>query len=122
MKIVGLQSDLAVSFASVALVEGPLERMKGLLGRENLPAGQVMWIRPCASIHTFFMRFSIDVVFLSRDLVVTDVRMGIKPWRAVVGALGSHSVLEMQTGWIDATSITRGVQFKLTALDSVERK
>ena len=53
----------------------PLARMRGLLGRRSLPSGQGILLRPAASVHTFFMRFSIDVVFLDDDLRV----VGIEP-------------------------------------------
>ncbi len=111
--MVTLQSGADVCFRHVAQAERLFERVKGLLGKKEFPVGHVMWFRPCASIHTFFMRFCIDVVFLSQDLVVTDVRMGVKPWRVVIGARGSHSVLEAQTGWMDPALITIGMPFVL---------
>ena len=56
-------------------------RMRGLLGRDGLPPGGGMLIERCASIHTFFMRFAIDAVFLDDDWVVRKVTPGLKPWR-----------------------------------------
>jgi uncharacterized membrane protein (UPF0127 family) len=75
----------------------PFRRMKGLLGRRELPPGEGLLMRPTSSIHTFFMRFPIDVVFLDRDLVVRKVASGVKPWRLVV-ARRARSVLELAAG------------------------
>ena len=58
-----------------------LARIKGLLGRKKLPSDEVMWIDPCPSIHTFFMQFPIDVVFVDKDMMVTKVHRNVKPWR-----------------------------------------
>jgi uncharacterized protein len=60
----------------------PIARLRGLLGRQSLPDGEALVIEPCTSIHTFFMRFAIDAVFLSRDLRVIRAISSLKPWRA----------------------------------------
>jgi uncharacterized protein len=72
-------------------------RMKGLLGRSELPAGEGVLIRPAPSVHTFFMRFAIDVVFLSRDGEVLKVAHDVKPWRAR-SCRRAHAVLELAAG------------------------
>lgn len=108
-----LQSHTGVYLPHVELTEGPFERMKGLLGKKHFPADHIMWFRPCTSIHTCCMQFTIDVVFLSKDLVVTDIRIAVKPWRIIVGAQGSHSVLEAQTGWLENKSLVVGMPFTL---------
>jgi len=56
-------------------------RVKGLLGRKSLPDDEVLWIDPCPSVHTFFMQFPIDVVFVDKDMKVTKVHKNLKPWR-----------------------------------------
>lgn len=82
-------------------------RMRGLLGRRKLDAGEGMLIRPAPSIHTFFMLFSIDVVFLRRDGTVLKVRENVRPWR-VAGCRGAHGVLELAAGETRRRSIRRG--------------
>ena len=72
-------------------------RMRGLLGRRELPPGEGLLIRPSPSVHTFFMRFPIDVVFLSRDGDVLKVCEGVRPWRAAA-ARRAHSTLELAAG------------------------
>jgi len=72
-------------------------RMRGLLGRSGLEPDEGMLFQPAGSIHTLFMRFPIDVVFLSRDLVVIGVEPAMKPWRAA-GRKGAKVVVEMAAG------------------------
>jgi uncharacterized membrane protein (UPF0127 family) len=72
-------------------------RMRGLLGRSDLPRGEGMLLRGVSSIHTFFMRFVIDAVFLDRDLVVVGVNSEVPPWR-VVAKRSAWAVLELSGG------------------------
>ena len=67
-----------------------------------MPAGTGLWIDPCPSIHMFFMRYAIDVLFLDRELRVTRAIESLAPWRVAFGALGSRSVLELPLGTIAA--------------------
>jgi uncharacterized membrane protein (UPF0127 family) len=75
----------------------PLQRMRGLLGRSSLPAGEGILLRPAASVHMFFMRFAIDAIFLDRDLVVIDVAHGLRPWKTA-GRRGAKAVVELASG------------------------
>jgi hypothetical protein len=69
-------------------------RRRGLMGREGLPAGTALVIAPSNSVHTFHMRFAIDVVFAGRDGRVLKVRRALRPWR-VTGAWGAFAVIEL---------------------------
>ncbi len=60
-----------------------LKRMKGLIGSQALIKDQAMWLKPCSSIHTYFMSFPIDVVFTDKNLRVTGVVENISPWKIV---------------------------------------
>ncbi len=75
----------------------PLRRMRGLLGRRELPAGEGLLLTPAGSIHTFFMRFPIDAVFLDREHVVVDIAPHVRPWRALARR-HAHAVLELPAG------------------------
>ena len=75
----------------------PLRRMRGLLGRRSLPGGEGILLEPAASIHTFFMRFPIDVVFLDKERVVVGIARGLRPWRAACRS-GAHAALELASG------------------------
>lgn len=82
-------------------------RSKGLLGRTGLPPGGGLWIVPCESVHTFFMRFAIDLVYLDRNHRVRKVRSGVGPWR-LSACLSARSVLELPAGTIRASRTERG--------------
>lgn len=72
-------------------------RRQGLLKHERLAAGEGLWIVPCEGVHTFGMKFPIDVVFLSRDNRVLKVRREM-PRRRICLCLRAHSVLELAAG------------------------
>jgi uncharacterized membrane protein (UPF0127 family) len=72
----------------------PAARRKGLLGRDSFAAGSAMVIAPTNAIHTFWMRFPIDVVFVRRNGTVVKVRRSVPPWRAVA-ALRAYAVIEL---------------------------
>ena len=75
----------------------PLQRMRGLLGRSSLPAGEGILLRPAGSVHMFFMRFAIDAIFLDRDLVVIDIEHDLRPWKTA-GRRGAKAVVELASG------------------------
>ena len=85
---------------------GP-ERTKGLLGRDGLAPGGGLWIVPCESVHTFFMRFPIDLVYLDRKNRIRKVRGAVGPWR-LSACLSAHSVIELPTGTIQRTQTKVG--------------
>lgn len=82
-------------------------RAKGLLGRKELGPGEGMWIVPCESVHTFFMQFPIDLVYLDRNNRIKKVRHSIPPWR-VSACLSAHSVIELPAGTVRTTKSERG--------------
>lgn len=77
------------------LAESMVSRFWGLMGRSSLEPGSGLLLRPCNSIHTFFMRFAIDVVYLDRELKVLRVRRGMKPWRMDFPVARAAAVLEL---------------------------
>jgi len=87
------------------VADRPLPRLRGLLGRRGLGPGEGMLIRPAPSVHTFFMRFPIDVVFLDRSLTVVKVVHGLRAWRAA-GGRRAVAALELPAG----TAVAAGIQ------------
>jgi hypothetical protein len=73
-------------------------RMKGLLGKEGLPDGEGLWIKPCNSVHSFGMKFTIDVIFLNKEQRVITIKSELKPNRLTAIYFGASSVLELPAG------------------------
>ena len=102
-RVVGTDDRLVCDRCVVA--DSFFTRLRGLMFRRELPAGEGLLIRPAGSVHTCFMRFPIDVVVLDRDMRVVRVAAAVKPWRAVAARRG-RAVLELAAG--EATR--RGVE------------
>lgn len=84
----------------IRVLTGPFERMRGLLGRDGLPEGEVYLFPRCASVHTFGMRFAIDIAFLDRAGRVTRLRENVRPGRIVLGGRGATATVEAGVGWL----------------------
>jgi len=82
-------------------------RRTGLLHQDALPEGSGLVIAPSNAIHTFFMRFSIDVAFVSKDGRIVKVRAAVRPWR-ITGALRAYAVVELPAGTLERTDTRRG--------------
>jgi uncharacterized membrane protein (UPF0127 family) len=79
------------------VADTPTSRLRGLLGRSELRPGEGLLLRPASAIHTCFMRFPIDAVFLDRDWRVLGIRGDVRPWRAA-SRRGAKAVLELPAG------------------------
>ena len=89
------------------IAAGPVSRARGLLGRSQLDAGTGLLLKPSFSIHTLFMRFPIDAVFLDRDHAVVDVVRELRPWRAAT-RMRARSVLELPAGEAERVGLRVG--------------
>jgi uncharacterized membrane protein (UPF0127 family) len=89
-------------------------RRKGLLGRDGLGTGTGLWIVPCESVHTFFMRFPIDLVYLDRKNRVRKVRHAVGPWR-ISACFAAHSVIELPAGTVRESGTVKGDIVELLA-------
>ena len=85
---------------------GP-RRRKGLLGRKCLSPGEGLWIVPCEAVHTFGMKFPIDLVFLDRKNRVVKTRSNMRPGR-LSACLSAKSVVELPSGTVLGTQTMRG--------------
>jgi uncharacterized membrane protein (UPF0127 family) len=91
-------------------------RRRGLLGRSHLDEGAALIIAPCNAIHTFFMRFPIDVLFAAKDGRVVGLRQGLAPWR-VAASLRARAVVECPAGVIRASRTELGDLVEVVAAE-----
>jgi uncharacterized membrane protein (UPF0127 family) len=82
-------------------------RRTGLLKHTSLEDGEAMVIAPTSAVHTWFMKFAIDVAFVARDGRVLKTRDRVRPWR-MTGAFGGFAVIEMKAGSLAAADTARG--------------
>jgi uncharacterized protein len=92
--------------------ETSAQRRTGLLKHRKLDDGAGLWIVPCEAVHTFFMKFPIDLIYLDRAHRVRATVRALGPWRFSM-CLPAHSVLELPTGMIDRTNTQKGDQLVL---------
>ena len=102
-----LALDLAVADTLVA-------RFRGLLGKGALAPGTGLWIKPCNSIHTFGMKFSIDALFLDQERRVVGLAKDLRPNRISRIYTRASSVIEFPAGTLAATGTAPGDQLELT--------
>ncbi|HXH21448.1 MAG TPA: DUF192 domain-containing protein [Dehalococcoidia bacterium] len=91
---------------AIQVADTAVRRVKGLLGRECLEDGQGLLFKSCSSLHTLFMRFPIDIIFMDRQGKVLKVRKGVKPFKFVAAPLRAYYALELPTDAV-ARSDTR---------------
>ena len=90
-------------------------RKKGLLGRDGLAPGAGLLIAPTNAVHTFFMRFPIDIVFVSRDGTVVKVSRAVPAWR-MAAAWRGYAVVELAAGGAEFCQLTTGCRVSVRAL------
>lgn len=101
----------------VRMADNPWTRLVGLLGKKSLPPGEGLMIRPCSSVHTFFMRFNMDAIFIDRENRVLKVRHDMRPFR-ITGARKSKAVIELMGGALRDASIEVGDELLLAEASS----
>jgi uncharacterized protein len=100
-------ADGSVVCERCEIPESAFGRMRGLLGRDGLEPGTGMLIDRAGSVHMFFMRFPIDVVFLDRNRKVVRIVHGLRPWR-IAGARRAVATLELPVGAVDEAGLEAG--------------
>jgi len=96
---------------AIEVADDSAGRAIGLLKHKSLEPGHGLWIVPCEGIHTFFMKFAIDVVYIDRKRRVRKTVRALAPWRLSL-CLTAHSVLELPAGVIEATGTRKGDQLE----------
>lgn len=90
-------------------------RNRGLLGRDGLPSGHALVLAPCNSVHTFFMRFTIDVLFVRQSGEIVRMSLRLPPWRIAL-SLRAVAVVELRAGAVEESGTTTGDVLALVAL------
>ncbi|MFT5426169.1 MAG: uncharacterized membrane protein (UPF0127 family) [Gammaproteobacteria bacterium] len=94
----------------VAKTSNFIDRMRGLLFSSPLKENEGLLIAPCSSVHTFGMRYAIDLVFLDKQLTVVKTVKSLKPWR--MAASNAYMVLELAANSLDTLNLTTGQQLE----------
>ncbi len=106
------QTRKTVLADSAEVADTSAKRRTGLLKHDGLAPGTGLWIVPCESVHSFFMKFPIDLVYLDRKHKVRKVRQNMTPWRMSI-CLSAHSTLELPAGTVEATGTQAGDQLAI---------
>lgn len=107
MKITNLTKNTVLA-SNVTIADTPLKRMVGLLNRSEFNDGEALILVPCNSIHTLFMRFSIDVLFVDRDNKVIKVIKQLKPFTITPICFRATSVIELPPNAIQSALTQEG--------------
>jgi uncharacterized membrane protein (UPF0127 family) len=109
MALTAMNLDTGAMVADrVVVADTRATRAVGLLSRTALEPGEALWIVPSRGVHTWGMRFAIDVVALDASGVVIDQVSGLKPWRIRLPRRGTAGVLELPSGTLDASGTVLG--------------
>lgn len=106
-------TEVVLSQGNIKVARSFTQRLIGLMGSSELHENEGLLIVPCNSVHTFFMRYQIDVVFLSKRHVVLKVIHNMKPWRISPVVWKSHSVLELPSGAAKQLGLTCGAVLRI---------
>jgi uncharacterized protein len=113
------REDGRVVAESVTVADSTMRRLRGLLGKGDLPSGQGILLRPAWSIHTAFMRFPIDVVFLDADQVVVKIVPRLAPFKTA-SCRGAREVIELRAGECDRRGLSLGDRVAWAARANVD--
>jgi uncharacterized membrane protein (UPF0127 family) len=92
---------------------GFFPRLVGLMGRTRLEDNEGLWMARCSAIHTFWMKFPIDVVFLDRDFTVIKTVKSLRPFRPMVSCRHAEGILELPEGTIERAQVRIGDRVKI---------
>lgn len=118
MRVINLTKN-SILAENLSIANTPLKRIIGLLNRKEFKRGEALLIQPCQQVHTFFMRFPIDLLFLNRENRVIKLIKNLKPQRISKIYFKASSCLELPSGTIELTSTQEGdlLSFKMSNLD-----
>jgi uncharacterized membrane protein (UPF0127 family) len=103
-------SNAELLIDQLQLAESFFARARGLLGRRDLPGNEALWIKPCRDIHTFFMKFAIDCVFLDNKMKIVKIACDVTPYKLIGPFWKSSSVIEFHSGFVEEKKLRVGDQ------------
>ena len=109
---ISLVGEGRVIIPRLQYARGFFQRAIGLIGRRDLPDGEGLCFQRCRSVHTAFMRFPIDVLFLDRQGRIVARVMGLRPWRWAA-ARAARTVIEVRSGWLDPELVRVGTRCRI---------
>ena len=113
MALVLLSEGSPVPLASrVEVAASRRARRRGLLGRQRLDASTALMLVPCVAVHTAFMQFPIDVIFVNRDGRAVHIVSHMQPWRVAMST-AAHAVIEMAAGSLDRRDVRVGDRVRI---------
>ena len=122
MALIAKNVDTGVVIADrVAVASTRQTRRTGLLKHTSLPEGEGLWIVPCRGVHTFGMKFAIDVIALDDAGRVIDLVAGMKPRRIRLPRRGTAGVLELPAGWLARTGTKIGHRIEFSVAPATKR-
>jgi uncharacterized protein len=117
LKILNLTRSTILAEKAV-IADSLFSRLQGLLGRDSLASSEGLILKPCDSIHTFFMRFPIDVVFVDKNNRVIRLYHSLKPWRLSGIFLRAAFCLELPARTLQFSFTQKGDQIEVSTGDS----
>ena len=112
----------AIVADKVAVATTHADRAVGLLSRSGLEPGEALWIVPSRGVHTWGMRFAIDIVALDACGFVIDQVSALKPWRIRLPRRGTAGVLELPSGTLTASGTSIGHRIEFEAAGAADRR
>lgn len=115
MKVLNTSKNTTLG-ENISLADTFLTRTLGLIPRSSISDGEGLIIDPCNSIHMFFMRFPIDVLFVGSDNIVVYVIKNIKPWRVSKVVWNAKYVIELPVGTVERTNTKVGDKLNIVGV------
>ena len=116
MVLINTRTNEAIA-SDVALAATRSSRRRGLLGHSGLSPAAALVLSPCWAVHTMFMRFAIDLIFVDRDGQAVRIVRELSPWR-MAAAPGARSTIELASGILKFRDIRIGDRLCLTGTDA----
>lgn len=109
LRLVDHETGVVVA-QQVRLALSALQRLRGLLGGPPLAPGEALLLRPCNGVHTMFMRYAIDVLFIDAACRVVALRPRMRPWRSSGFVRHAAATVELPAGTLAARGVRVGQQ------------